>query len=82
MAVLFGSHGSRESKRRQKLTDRQVMMTQSPTPAYYRWSEQAISFSHADHWFDFDTPRCYPLVVSPIIKTTIMHKALIDGATT
>ena len=41
VAMLFGGHSSRESKRRQKLTDRQV---------------QPISFSRADHWCDFDSP--------------------------
>ena len=79
VAVLFGGHSSRESKRRQKLTDRQVLMTHSPTPTYYQWSEQPISFNRADHWCDFDSPGQYLLVVSPIIRSSILHKTLIDG---
>jgi len=54
-------------------------MTHSPTPTYYQWSEQPISFSRADHWCDFDSPGQYPLVVSPIVRSSILHKTLIDG---
>jgi hypothetical protein len=46
--VIFGGHGSQESKRRQKLNDRQILVAATGPPAPYRWSKHSITFTRAD----------------------------------
>jgi hypothetical protein len=40
-------HGSQESKRQQKLNDRQILVAATGPPAPYRWSEHPITFTRA-----------------------------------
>jgi hypothetical protein len=46
--VIFGGHGSQESKRQQKLNDRQILVATTGPPAPYRWSEHPITFTRVD----------------------------------
>jgi hypothetical protein len=57
--VIFGGHGSKESKRQQKLNDRQILVATTSPPAPYRWSEHPINFTRADQWLNFDHPGKY-----------------------
>jgi hypothetical protein len=77
--VIFGGHGSQENRRQQKLTVRQVLVAMHSTPTPYRWSEQAITFSRADQWLNFDHPGKYPLLVDTVILESRVKKVLVDG---
>jgi hypothetical protein len=77
--VIFGGHGSQESKRQQKLNDRQILVATTGPPAPYRWSEHPITFTRADQWLNFDHPDKYPLLVDPVIRESRVKKVLVDG---
>jgi hypothetical protein len=77
--VIFGGHGSQESKRQQKLNDRQILVAATGPPAPYRWSEHPINFTWADQWLNFDHPGKYPLLVDPVIRESRVKKVLVDG---
>jgi hypothetical protein len=66
--VIFGGHGAQESRRQQKLKDRQVLVATNNALAPYRWLEHTISFNRADQWLNFDHPSKYPLLVDPVIR--------------
>jgi hypothetical protein len=63
--VILGEHGSQESKRQQKLNDRQILV--------------AITFTRADQWLNFDHPGKYPLLVDSVIRESRVKKVLVDG---
>jgi hypothetical protein len=77
--VIFGGHGSQESKRQQKLNDRQILVVAIGPPAPYRWSEHPITFTRADQWLNFDHPVKYLLPVDPVIRESRLKKVLVDG---
>jgi hypothetical protein len=77
--VIFGGHGSQESKRQQKLNDRQILVAATGPPTPYRWSEHLITFTRADQWLNFDHPGKYPLLVDPVIRESRVKKVLVDG---
>jgi hypothetical protein len=68
-----------ESRRKQKLTAREVMVVSPATPEYLRWSEVPITFDHSDHPDFVPKPGRYPLIVCPIIKDVKLNRVLIDG---
>jgi hypothetical protein len=77
--VIFGGHGSQESKRQQKLNDRQILVAATSPPASYRWSEHPITFTRVDQWLNFDHLSKYPLLVDPVIQESRVKKVLVDG---
>jgi hypothetical protein len=77
--VIFGGHGSQESKRQQKLNDRQKLVAATSPPAPYRWSEHLITFTRVDQWLNFDHPGKYPLLIDPVIQESKVKKVLMDG---
>jgi hypothetical protein len=77
--VIFGRHGSQESKRQQKLNDRLILVAATGPPAPYRWSEHPITFTRADQWLNFDHPGKYPLLVDSVIRESRVKKVLVDG---
>jgi hypothetical protein len=77
--VIFGGHGSQESKRQQKLNDRQILVAATSPPAPYRWSEHPITFTWADQWLNFDHLGKYLLLVDPVIWESRVKKVLVDG---
>jgi hypothetical protein len=46
---IFDGPLAYESKRKQKLTEREINAFQADTPQYLRWSETTIKFDHSDH---------------------------------
>jgi hypothetical protein len=68
-----------ESKRQQKLNDRQILVATTGPPAPYRWSKHPITFTRADQWLNFDHPGKYPLLVDPVIRESRVKKVLVDG---
>jgi hypothetical protein len=77
--VIFDGHGSQESKRQQKLNDRQILVAATGPPAPYRWSEHPITFTQADQWLNFDHPGKYSLIVDSMIRDSRVKKVLVDG---
>ena len=47
--MIFGGSTAYDSKRRQKLTRREVYTTESAAPTFLRWSESVITFDRTDH---------------------------------
>jgi hypothetical protein len=46
---IYGGLDSYESRRKQKLTVREVMTVSSATPEYLKWSKVPITFDCSDH---------------------------------
>jgi hypothetical protein len=46
---IYGGLESYESRRKQKLTTREVMAVSPATHEYLKWSEVPITFDHSDH---------------------------------
>jgi hypothetical protein len=57
-----------ESRKKQKLTAREVMVVSPTTPKYLKWSTVPITFDRSDYPDIVPKPRWYPLIVSPIVK--------------
>ena len=68
-----------DSKRRQKVTRREVDTAQPATPPFLWWSESAITFDRTDHSDTVPHPGRYPLVVDPIVGLKWLTKVLMDG---
>ena len=76
--MIFGGSAAYDSKRRQKVTCREVYTAQPATPSFLRWLESTITFDRTDHPDDVPHPRRYPLVVDPIISPKCLTKVLMD----
>lgn len=76
---IFGGPQAYESKRKQKLTDREVNAAQPEVPHYLRWSEVAITFNRSDHPDRVVHPGRYPLVLDPVVRNIKLKRVLIDG---
>jgi hypothetical protein len=46
---------------------------------YLRWSESPITFDWTDHPDSIPKSGRFPLIVDPLVKTTRLIKALMDG---
>jgi hypothetical protein len=77
--MIFGGSVAYDSKRRQKVTCRQVYTAQPATPPYLWWSESAITFDRTDHPDVVPHPRRYLLMVDPIVGPKRLTKVLMDG---
>jgi hypothetical protein len=76
---IYGGPDSYESRRKQKLTAREVMAVSPTTPEYLMWSEVPITFDRSDHPDFVPKLERYPLIVSPIVKDIKLNRVLIDG---
>ena len=65
--MIFGGSVAYDSKRRQKLTHREVYTADPAVPTFLRWSESAITFDRTDHPDTVPHLGRYPLVVDPIV---------------
>ena len=77
--MIFGASAAYDSKRRQKVTRREVYTTAPGTPAFLRWSESTITFDRTDHLVAVPHLGRYPLVVDPIVGPKRLTKVLMDG---
>jgi len=70
--MIFGGPVAYESKRRQKLTTREVNAAAlgEAVLAFLKWSEIVITFDRKDHPDHIPQPGHFPLVVGPIIGKT------------
>jgi hypothetical protein len=76
---IYSSPNLYESRRKQKLTTREVMAVLPVTPEYLKWSKVPITFDCTDHPTFVPKPGWYPLVVSPIAKGVKLNRVLVDG---
>nr|AAX96316.1 retrotransposon protein, putative, Ty3-gypsy sub-class [Oryza sativa Japonica Group]ABA91738.1 retrotransposon protein, putative, Ty3-gypsy subclass [Oryza sativa Japonica Group] len=76
---IFGGPLAYESKRKQKLTEREINVIQPNMPQYLRWSEIAIKFDRSDHPDRVVHPGRYPLVLDPVVRNVKLRRTLIDG---
>nr|CAH66219.1 OSIGBa0157N01.5 [Oryza sativa] len=76
---IFGGPLAYESKRKQKLTEREINAVQPDTPQYLRWSEITIKFDRSDHPDRVVHPGRYPLVLDPVVRNVKLRRSLIDG---
>nr|CAE04437.2 OSJNBa0018J19.4 [Oryza sativa Japonica Group] len=65
---IFGGPLAYESKRKQKLTEREINAVQPNTPQYLRWSEIVIKFDRSDHPDRVVHPGRYPLIPRTELK--------------
>jgi hypothetical protein len=79
--MIIGGPAAHEFKHRQKLMDREVNKATlgDAVLAFLKWSEMAITFDKKDHSDHIPQPRCFPLVVDPIIGKTRLSRVLKDG---
>ena len=77
--MIFGGSAAYDSKRRQKVTRREVYTARPTTPAFLWWSESSITFDRTNHPDAVPHPRRYPLVVDPIVGPKQLTKVLMDG---
>src|SRR5438128_1852133 len=78
--MIYGGPAAYESKRKQKLTTREINAVIPITPKYLKWSEAPITFDRSDHPNNIPHPGRYPLVLDPIVRTVKLNRVLIDGA--
>src|SRR5438128_2217484 len=77
--MIYGGSDAYESKRKQKLTAREINAITLATPKYLKWSKAPITFGRTDHPDHIPHPGCYPLVLDPIVRTVKLNRVLIDG---
>ena len=73
---IFGGALAYESKRKQKLTEWEIIAVQPDTPQYLRWSETAIKFDRSDHPDRVVHPGRYPLVLDPVVRNVKLRRTL------
>ena len=61
--MIFGGPEAYDSKRRQKVTRREVYMTKPAMPTLLQWLESAITFDRTDHPKNVPQLGRYPLMV-------------------
>nr|AAN64455.1 putative GAG-POL precursor [Oryza sativa Japonica Group]ABF97057.1 retrotransposon protein, putative, Ty3-gypsy subclass, expressed [Oryza sativa Japonica Group] len=76
---IFGGPLAYESKRKQKLTKREINAVQPDTPQFLRWSKTTIKFDLSDHPDRVVHPGRYPLVLDPVVRNVRLRRSLIDG---
>lgn len=77
MNCIFGGPNAYHSKRKQKLTFREVNAVAPATLEYMWWSEVPMTLS--DHLDVIPKPSRYPLVLPPTINEVRLKKNFIDG---
>jgi hypothetical protein len=76
---IYGGPVPHESRRKLKLTSREVNTVNPATPEYLRWSKSLITFDWLDHLDWVLKPRRFPLIVDSLVRMTWLTKALMDG---
>jgi hypothetical protein len=68
-----------ESRRKLKLTGRVIHSVSATVPEYLHWSESLITFNRTDNSDIIPKPGRFPLIIDPLVGTTRLTKALMDG---
>jgi hypothetical protein len=75
----YGGSDSYESRRKHKLTAREVMAVSPTILEYLKWYEVPITFYRSNHSDFVPKPGRYSLIVRPIVKYVKFNRVLIDG---
>jgi hypothetical protein len=76
---IYSGLDSYESRSKQKLTAREVMVVSPAIPEYPKWSEVSITFYRSDHPNFIQKSCWYPLIASPIVKDVKLNRVLVNG---
>jgi hypothetical protein len=76
--MIFGEPAAYESRRRQKLTHREVYVAEPATRSFLRWSESAITFDRSDHPSSVPQPGRCLLMVDLNISMKRLTKVVMD----
>jgi hypothetical protein len=68
-----------KSRRKLKHKSRMINAVSLATPEYLRWSESPITFDQIDHPDSIPKPGRFCLIVDPLVRTTQLTKALMNG---
>jgi hypothetical protein len=68
--------------RKHKLTARAINVVSSVVLEYLRWFESPITFDRTDHPDSISKSGRFLLIIDPMVGTTRLTKALMDGAVT
>jgi hypothetical protein len=77
--LIFGGPTIDMSSRQRKRERHEVLAAEKAPSSFLEWSEDAITFSRADHPNRIPNPGQYPLVVDPVIGNARFSKVLMDG---
>jgi hypothetical protein len=77
--LIYDGPISHESRHKLKLMNQTVNVMSPATPKYLRWSKSPITFNRMDHSNNIPKPGRFPLIVDPLVRTTRLTKALVDG---
>jgi hypothetical protein len=78
MSIYSGS-ALHESCRKLKLISWAINVVGAAVLEYLHWSESPITFDRMDHSDRIPKPGRFPLIVDPLVGTTRLTKALMDG---
>jgi hypothetical protein len=73
---IYGGPAPHESRHRLKLIGWLINSMSAAVLEYMRWSESLITFDHLD---SIPKPWWFPLIIDPLVGTTRLTKALMDG---
>jgi hypothetical protein len=76
---IYGGPATHELHRRLKLTARAINSVSAAVLEYLRWSKFLITFDRMDHPDSIPKRRRFPRIMDPLIGTTRLSKALMDG---
>jgi hypothetical protein len=76
---IYGGPIPHESRHKLKLTSWVVNAISPAALEFFRWSKSSITFDQMDHSGIMSKPGRFPLIVNPLVGTTRLTKALIDG---
>ena len=77
--MIFGGSDVIWFKRQHKVCYREACAAETAIPSFLSWSESSITFDQRDHSPHVVRPRCYPLIVDPIVRKKRLTKVLMDG---
>jgi hypothetical protein len=76
---IYGGLAPHESRLKLKLTYWAVNSVGTSIMEYLRWSESLITFDRMDHPDSIPELGWFPLIIEPLVGTTRLTKALMDG---
>jgi hypothetical protein len=77
-SIYYGSTPY-EPRRKLKLIGRSINAVSAAVSKYQCWSESPITFAQMDHPDSIPKPGRFLLIVNPLVGTTHLTKALMDG---
>ena len=77
--MIFRGSDAICSKHQHKVRYREACTAETAVPSFLSWSESLITFDQRDHPSHVARPRCYLLIIDPIVRKRHLTKELMDG---